>query len=153
MEVNRTWRRNSSIRPNYKLRRGVTELPQDPPISPEVAGALQFVYDEGRKKGDAEGYALGYKEGFQRALDLVNVAVNTLKSMDHNRGPVDEIEINDLSLSVRTYNLLKREAIHTVGDLLKKNEAYLKQIRNFDSKNLDEVKAKLQELGYELKQD
>ncbi len=59
--------------------------------------------------------------------------------------------IEQLDLTVRSYNCLKREAIHTVGELLTRSEADLLDIRNFGQKSIDEVKAKLTSLGLALK--
>ena len=59
--------------------------------------------------------------------------------------------IEQLDLTVRSYNCLKREGIHTVGELLGRSEADLMDIRNFGAKSIDEVKAKLQTLGLALK--
>jgi DNA-directed RNA polymerase subunit alpha len=60
------------------------------------------------------------------------------------------LTIEELALSVRSYNCLKREGINTVGELVKKTEAELMDIRNFGQKSIDEVKAKLDELGLTL---
>ena len=72
--------------------------------------------------------------------------------------PVDEqiaeslnLPVEDLDLSVRSYNCLKREGIHTVGELVSRSEQDLLAIRNFGSKSIDEVKEKLTELGLALK--
>jgi len=59
--------------------------------------------------------------------------------------------IEQLDLTVRSYNCLKREGIHTVGELLGRSEADLLDIRNFGAKSIDEVKAKLVSLGLQLK--
>jgi DNA-directed RNA polymerase subunit alpha len=59
--------------------------------------------------------------------------------------------IESLDLTVRSYNCLKREGIHTVGELIGRSEADLLDIRNFGSKSIDEVKAKLVTLGLALK--
>ncbi|CAM3569825.1 DNA-directed RNA polymerase subunit alpha [Micrococcus flavus] len=59
--------------------------------------------------------------------------------------------IEDLELTVRSYNCLKREGIHTVGELVARSEADLMDIRNFGAKSIDEVKEKLYELGLSLK--
>jgi DNA-directed RNA polymerase subunit alpha len=59
--------------------------------------------------------------------------------------------IESLDLTVRSYNCLKREGIHTVGELIGRSEADLLDIRNFGSKSIDEVKAKLATLGLALK--
>src|SRR3954466_15696408 len=59
--------------------------------------------------------------------------------------------IEELELTVRSYNCLKREGIHTVGELMSRSEADLLDIRNFGAKSIDEVKAKLSEMGLSLK--
>jgi DNA-directed RNA polymerase subunit alpha len=61
------------------------------------------------------------------------------------------LPIEDLDLTVRSYNCLKREGIHTTGELLARSEADLMDIRNFGSKSIDEVKAKLHSMGMQLK--
>ena len=61
------------------------------------------------------------------------------------------LPIEQLELTVRSYNCLKREGIHTVGELLGRSEADLLDIRNFGAKSIDEVKAKLAQLGLQLK--
>jgi len=63
------------------------------------------------------------------------------------------ITIEELNLSVRSYNCLKREGINTVGDLVEKTESELMDIRNFGQKSIDEVKGKLEELGLSLRED
>ena len=63
------------------------------------------------------------------------------------------ITIEELNLSVRSYNCLKREGINTVGDLVQRSEAELMDIRNFGQKSIDEVKGKLEELGMALNQE
>ena len=72
--------------------------------------------------------------------------------------PVDEqlaadlaLPVEDLQLTVRSYNCLKREGIHTVGELISRSEQDLLDIRNFGAKSIDEVKAKLDEMGLRLK--
>lgn len=59
--------------------------------------------------------------------------------------------IEQLDLTVRSYNCLKREGVNTVGELLGRSEADLMDIRNFGQKSIDEVKAKLHTLGLALK--
>ena len=61
------------------------------------------------------------------------------------------LPIEELDLTVRSYNCLKREGIHTVGELVNRSEADLLDIRNFGSKSIDEVKAKLVSMGMNLK--
>jgi len=59
--------------------------------------------------------------------------------------------IEQLDMTVRSYNCLKREGIHTVGELITRSEADLLDIRNFGAKSIDEVKVKLTGLGLALK--
>jgi DNA-directed RNA polymerase subunit alpha len=61
------------------------------------------------------------------------------------------LPIEELDLTVRSYNCLKREGIHTVGELVTRSEADLMDIRNFGAKSIDEVKVKLVGLGMALK--
>ncbi len=61
------------------------------------------------------------------------------------------LPIEDLALTIRSYNCLKREGIHTVGELVARSEADLLDIRNFGAKSITEVKEKLAELGLSLK--
>ena len=59
--------------------------------------------------------------------------------------------IEDMDLTVRSFNCLKREGIHTVGELVSRTEADLLDIRNFGQKSIDEVKLKLHGMGLGLK--
>ena len=61
------------------------------------------------------------------------------------------LPIDDLDLTVRSYNCLKREGVHTVGELVVCTESDLLDIRNFGQKSIDEVKVKLHQLGLFLK--
>jgi DNA-directed RNA polymerase subunit alpha len=63
------------------------------------------------------------------------------------------LTIEELNLTVRSYNCLKREGINTVGELVQKSEAELMDIRNFGQKSIEEVKSKLDELGLTLRED
>ncbi|MDQ1724100.1 MAG: DNA-directed polymerase subunit alpha [Frankiaceae bacterium] len=61
------------------------------------------------------------------------------------------LPIEELDLTVRSYNCLKREGIHSVGELVSRSEADLMDIRNFGSKSIDEVKGKLAAMGLSMK--
>ena len=62
-----------------------------------------------------------------------------------------DLPIEDLDLSERPNNCLKRAQVNTVGELLTKTEDDLLNITNFGQKSLDEVKAKLDERGLQLR--
>ena len=61
------------------------------------------------------------------------------------------LPVEDLELSVRSYNCLKREGIHTVGELVARSEEDLLDIRNFGTKSIDEVRETLAGLGLTLR--
>jgi DNA-directed RNA polymerase subunit alpha len=82
---------------------------------------------------DAEGIEVGPSP--QEQQDIANFSM-----------PIEEME-----LTVRSYNCLKREGIHTVGELVSRSEADLLDIRNFGAKSIDEVKMKLAGMGLALK--
>ena len=63
-----------------------------------------------------------------------------------------EMNIDELELSVRSYNCLKRAGINTVEELCNKTPEDMMKVRNLGRKSLEEVLAKLKELGLELRQ-
>ena len=93
--------------------------------------------------------------------DYVDVFVSLVEKMksqeilvsqdDEKQTKKLEMSIEDLDLSVRSYNCLKRAGIHTVQDLVKKSEDDMLKVRNLGKKSLDEVMNKLQELGFNLR--
>ena len=94
-------------------------------------------------------------------LELVGLFSELAEAASVSVGPAEDedqpsdyaITVEDLNLSVRSYNCLKREGINTVGDLVQKSESELMDIRNFGQKSIDEVKAKLEELGLGLREE
>ena len=63
-----------------------------------------------------------------------------------------EMSIEEMDLSVRSYNCLKRAGIHTIEDLTKKTEEDMLKVRNLGTKSLDEVILKLESYGLKLKE-
>ena len=61
--------------------------------------------------------------------------------------------IEELDLSVRSFNCLKRAQINTVEDLINRTEEDMMKVRNLGRKSLDEVVAKLNSLGFDLHRD
>lgn len=64
-----------------------------------------------------------------------------------------ETTIEELDLSVRSFNCLKRAGINTVADLISRSEDEMMKVRNLGRKSFDEVKEKLQSLGFDLSSD
>lgn len=64
-----------------------------------------------------------------------------------------ETPIEDLDFSVRAYNCLKRDGIHTIQDLVNKSESDMMKIRNLGKKSLKEVMDKIKELGLVLREE
>ena len=61
--------------------------------------------------------------------------------------------IEELDLSLRAFNCLKRAGYDTVGEVIEKSESELKEIKNFGKKSLDEVKDKIHDLGLSLREE
>ena len=80
------------------------------------------------------------------------VMVETGKDETTNKG-LGEITIEDLDLSVRSFNCLKRAGIHTVGDLVGKSESEMMKVRNLGRKSFEEVMQKMAALGLKFPKD
>ena len=72
---------------------------------------------------------------------------------DKGKEKVLEMTIEELDLSVRSFNCLKRAGINTVEDLINKSEEEMMKVRNLGRKSLEEVMAKLDALGFSLTPD
>ncbi len=98
--------------------------------------------------------AKALEEHIRQFVDLSDYMRNIgiLKEPDEDRQQkVFEMSIEDMDLSVRSYNCLKRAGIHTVEDLTKKSEDDMLKVRNLGRKSLDEVISKLRSYGLDLK--
>jgi DNA-directed RNA polymerase subunit alpha len=87
-------------------------------------------------------------------IDLSDNARNTeimVVKEEDQKEKVLEMTIEELDLSVRSYNCLKRAGINNVDDLTNKTEEEMMKVRNLGRKSLDEVLGKLDELGLALK--
>ena len=86
-------------------------------------------------------------------IDLSETAKNTqvmIEKEENKKEKVLEMSIEDLELSVRSFNCLKRAGISTVEDLINKTEADMMKVRNLGKKSLDEVTNKLHVLGLDF---
>ena len=89
-------------------------------------------------------------------IDLSETAKNTqvmVEKEENKKERVLEMSIEDLELSVRSFNCLKRAGISTVEDLTNKSEAEMMKVRNLGKKSLDEVTNKLHALGLNFRKD
>ena len=87
-------------------------------------------------------------------LTEIAIATDVMKEVDTTSDDrILERTIEELDLSVRSYNCLKRAGINTVYDLTEKSEAEMMKVRNLGRKSLEEVKIKLTDLGLGLKND
>ncbi|MDR0570510.1 MAG: DNA-directed RNA polymerase subunit alpha [Clostridiales Family XIII bacterium] len=103
-----------------------------------------------------ESVAIGAKimqEHLKLFIDLTNAA-ETMEIMvekeDNPKEKALEMTIEELELSVRSFNCLKRASINTVEELIHKSEDEMMKVRNLGKKSLEEVKLKLDELGLGL---
>lgn len=86
-------------------------------------------------------------------IDLSEATKNTqvmIEKEESKKEKVLEMTIEELELSVRSFNCLKRAGISTVEDLTNKTDAEMMKVRNLGKKSFDEVKEKLQSLGFDL---
>lgn len=81
-----------------------------------------------------------------------NVQVMVEKEETHKEKML-EMTIEELDLSVRSYNCLKRAGINTVKELTDRTEADMMKVRNLGQKSLEEIKLKLNDLGVSFRQD
>ena len=89
-------------------------------------------------------------------IDLSETTKNTqvmIEKEESKKEKVLEMSIEELELSVRSYNCLKRANISTVEDLISKSESEMMKGRNLGKKSFDEVTAKLHSLGLDFAQE
>ena len=89
-------------------------------------------------------------------IDLSETAKNTqvmVEKEENKKERVLEMSIEDLELSVRSFNCLKRAGISTVEDLTNKSESDMMKVRNLGKKSLDEVTNKLHALGLDFRKE
>ena len=104
-----------------------------------------------------EGVSIGAKimqehlNQFIRLDDATSGMEILVEKEEDQKGKALEMTIEELELSVRSFNCLKRAAINTVEELTERSEEDMMKVRNLGKKSLDEVKKKLAELGLGLK--
>jgi len=109
--------------------------------------------------GPKDAIALGSKiltEHLNIFVGLTDEAKNAeimVEKEEDQKDKVLEMTIEELDLSVRSYNCLKRAGINTVQELANKTEEDMMKVRNLGRKSLEEVKHKLEELGLGLRKE
>ncbi len=88
---------------------------------------------------------------FVDLTDHVNNVEIMVEKEEDKEEKVLEMTIEELDLSVRSYNCLKRAGINTVGELIQRTEEDMMKVRNLGKKSLEEVQQKLRALGLSLK--
>lgn len=88
--------------------------------------------------------------GLTESLNDVEIMV---EKEEEQKDKIMEMTIEELDLSVRSYNCLKRAGINTVEELTQRNEDDMMKVRNLGKKSLEEVIHKLDELGLSLRKD
>lgn len=116
---------------------------------------LEVWTDARIKPADATALAAKFLSEHFNVVSSLNEIVNDQEFMYEPEEKVSnkklEKKIEDLDLSVRSYNCLKRAGIHTVGELTQKTEEEMMRVRNLGRKSLKEVVQKLREIGLDLK--
>ena len=106
----------------------------------------------------SEGVSIGAKimqEHLSLFVELTDSTENMeimVEKEENQKEKALEMTIEELELSVRSFNCLKRAAINTVEELTHRSEEDMMKVRNLGKKSLDEVKHKLEELGLSLRQ-
>ncbi|MBQ3286799.1 MAG: DNA-directed RNA polymerase subunit alpha [Firmicutes bacterium] len=92
-----------------------------------------------------------YLELFVGLTEVGEPTVTLVDKKDETKEKLLEMTIEEMDLSVRSYNCLKRAGIHTVQELTNRTEEEMMKVRNLGRKSLEEVQAKLAELGLALR--
>lgn len=117
------------------------EIFADGTIAPEEALSLSA-----KILNDHMNLFIDLAEGFKSKEIMV-------EKEDNKKNKVLELTIEELDLSVRSFNCLKRAGINTVEDLVSKSEGEMMRVRNLGKKSLEEVVSKLNSLGFQFSKD
>jgi len=106
-----------------------------------------------------EAISLGAKilnEHLNLFIELTDEAIHETFMIDapeKDKNKITEMTVEDLDLSVRSTNCLRRQGIETVGDIVNKTEDEMIKIRNLGKKSLDEIIQKIRSLGLSLRRE
>jgi DNA-directed RNA polymerase subunit alpha len=92
-----------------------------------------------------------YLKLFIGLTESISDEVTMVEKEEEKKDKVLELTIEELDLSVRSYNCLKRAGINTAQELIQRTEEDMMKVRNLGKKSLEEVQQKLSELGLSLR--
>ena len=103
------------------------------------------------RMGEAVALTVEHLKLFIDLTETAKAAEVMIEKEENEKEKVLEMNIDELELSVRSYNCLKRAGINTVEELCNRTSEDMMKVRNLGRKSLEEVLAKLKELGLSLK--
>lgn len=125
-------------------------------VAPEIQAAISSLYQQGYEAGRIK----GFEEGVEAARKHLIGVLSSAKLVSSSDPKVQEATaslkldtaIEQLDLTVRTYNCLKRAGLHTIGQVLELTVAQLSQLYGLTSaKSIDEIVDKLAAVGYTIR--
>ena len=125
-------------------------------MSVNGAAAAQQAWSREQQQADAgapvenAGLSASLSQKEEEGKDLVEMIRDAQEKAEAQRDKVLELTIEELDLSVRSFNCLKRANINTVEDLISKTEEEMMKVRNLGRKSLEEVINKLAMMGLSL---
>ena len=116
-----------------------------------ASGHPELVFEIPEEAGIAADSVFHYLNLFIGLTESLPQEVTLIEKEDSKKDKLLEMTIEEFDLSVRSYNCLKRAGIHTAQELANKTEDEMMKVRNMGRKSLEEVVAKLDELGLSLR--
>ncbi len=122
----------------------------------EMTETERAIWDAAYEAGRKIGFKYGRNRGYKQAIGAVKMKIADMPSEPAPMPDEQELKadvplsssIDVIGLSERTRNVLKREAIHSIGDIFKYDEDDLADIRLLGKRGIDEIIAKLMQVGY-----
>lgn len=129
-------------------------MTNDQMVTPEIQAAISTVYQQGFEAGRRKGYEEGIVAAQKQLSRLSAVMPSDPESpelQEANASLPLSTRIEDLQFALRTYNVLKREGLHTIGDVLAWSEEQLLDVRNMGGRSMDEIIEKFAAVGYTVR--
>lgn len=94
---------------------------------------------------------INYLDFFTELPDLDEEVVSEEEEIEADDNQVLSLTVEELDLTLRSFNCLKRAGLNTVADIIAKDRSELSKLKNFGKKSFDEVEQKINDLGLELR--